>query len=132
LPARESAIYPRTLLSFSAWLLMAALFLACVSAPSPRQVGEAFIVDRKGERWPLDQAATLGFEPRRFQFGIGRTAFTPLGPGDVQKPPAAADPEMRVVGFMSGGEAVAGSVASLSRHETANLMIGGSPVTLAY
>lgn len=121
----------RTIASLGVWLLLATLILACNPAP-PRQTGEAFIVDRTGERWPLDQAVTLGFKPKRFQYGIGRTAFTPLGPGDVQKPPAKADPALRVVGFIHGGQAVAGSVAALSRHETANLMVGGHPVTLAY
>lgn len=116
---------------FGAWLLSATLVLACNPAP-PSQAGEDFIVDRTGERWPLDQAVTLGFKPSRFQYGIGRTAFTPLGPGDLRKPPVKADPELRVVGFTHGGQAVAGSVASLTRHETANLTVGGLPVTLAY
>jgi len=35
-----------------------------------------YIVDQTGERWDVTQAKSIGFDPQRFQYGIGREAFT--------------------------------------------------------
>ncbi len=46
-------------------------------------------MDRTGERWDITQAVSMGFDPDRFEFGIGRNAFYPLDENDVilQKTP---------------------------------------------
>jgi hypothetical protein len=41
-----------------------------------------YLVDRHGERWDITQAKSIGFEPGRFEFGIGRNAFRPLSDND--------------------------------------------------
>ncbi|MFP4072050.1 MAG: hypothetical protein ACLFTB_08360, partial [Desulfovibrionales bacterium] len=38
----------------------------------PSEVGNATITDRTGETWDLSQAVTEGFEPEKFQYGLGR------------------------------------------------------------
>lgn len=42
-----------------------------------KKSGKTWIVDQNGERWDVIQVESLGFDPRGFQYGIGRNAFTP-------------------------------------------------------
>ena len=93
---------------------------------------EAFIQDRTGERWEVTQAKSLGFDPEKFQYGLGRHAFTPLDDSSLEKNPDNVDDRLRVIGVADGSAARAYSVSKLSRHEVANSFIGSTPIAAAY
>ncbi len=97
-----------------------------------REGGKTYIVDRKGERWDVTQAETLGFDPERFQYGIGRDAFTPLTDSRVRKGGEPVPGHLRVIGVAQGEEKRAYSVPRLSRHEVANSTLGGDEIAVAY
>ena len=91
--------------------------------------GRACIKDGNGEVWDVTQAEQLGFEPQKFQYGIGRDAFVPLDDQDLSKDrPGSSD--TRVIGISLDGEAHASTVSRLSRHEIANTTIAGRPITV--
>jgi hypothetical protein len=94
--------------------------------------GRTFLVDQNGERWDITQAKSIGFDPRHFEFGIGRNAFRPLGESDWL-PDAWKDAfDFRVIGTADGSDAHAYSVAKLSRHETANTVLSSKAILAAY
>ena len=66
--------------SFFILFLSLAYFITSGTAFSSvlREADKIYIVDQTGERWNVTQAKSIGFDPRRFQYGIGREAFTPL------------------------------------------------------
>ena len=97
------------------------------------QEGEkTYIVDRHGERWDVSQARSIGFEPERFQYGIGRNAFTPLDDSSFTQDTAGISTNQRVIGVSDGNVANAYSVSKLRHHETANSFLGDKPITAAY
>ena len=97
------------------------------------QEGEnTYIVDRHGERWDVSQARSIGFEPERFQYGIGRNAFTPLDDSSLTQDTAGISKSQRVIGVSDGNIANAYSVSRLRHHETANSFLGGKAITAAY
>ena len=97
------------------------------------QEGEkTYIVDRHGERWEVSQARSIGFEPERFQYGIGRNAFTPLDDSSLTQDTAGISRSQRVIGVSDGNVANAYSVSRLRHHETANSFLGDTPITAAY
>jgi hypothetical protein len=98
----------------------------------PSEIGEASITDRTGETWDLSQAVTEGFDPEKFRHGLGRDAFTPLDGSRVSKQTEDVPEGLRVIGLEIEGDAVAASVPLLTRHEAANITVGGRPVTVAY
>jgi hypothetical protein len=92
-----------------------------------------YLVDRHGERWDITQARSIGFDPDRFEFGIGRNAFRPLSDndwsfGDRKK----QSMNSRIIGVEKGQEAHAYSVSKLSHHETANTVIDSEPIVVGY
>ena len=93
---------------------------------------QIFIVDRYGEKWDVTQAASIGFKPHRFQYGIGRHAFTPLNDNHLDEPQAKVSQNLRVIGVTDGQEAQAYSVSKLSGHEIANTTIGSQPIAAGY
>ncbi|MBW2194925.1 MAG: hypothetical protein JRF37_04945, partial [Deltaproteobacteria bacterium] len=66
--------------SFFILFLCLAYFITSGTAFSSvlREADKIYIVDQTGERWDVTQAKSIGFDPHRFQYGIGREAFTPL------------------------------------------------------
>jgi hypothetical protein len=94
--------------------------------------GRTYIVDRPGERWDVTQAVTLGFKPERFQYGIGRDAFTPLDESYLRDDPGLGYSNLRVIGVTEGDEAHAYSVQRLVRHEIANSRIGQRHIAVGY
>jgi len=94
--------------------------------------GKTYIVDRHGERWDVTQARSIGFEPHRFQHGIGRNAFTPLDDSQFSRDNAGVRRNERVIGITEGEHANAYSVSKLWRHEVANSFIGDRPIAAAY
>jgi len=94
--------------------------------------GKTYIVDWHGERWDVTQAVSIGFEPHRFQHGIGRNAFTPLDDSQFSRDNAGVRRNERVVGITEGEHANAYAVSKLWRHEVANSFIGDRPIAAAY
>jgi hypothetical protein len=94
--------------------------------------GGTFLVDRTGERWDITQAVSIGFEPDRFQFGLGRDAFFPLNDSFLSDADETVPESLRVIAISEGGEAKAYSVQRLTRHEIANSRISGKPVAVGY
>jgi hypothetical protein len=94
--------------------------------------GKVYIVDQHGERWNVTQAETLGFEPRKFQYGIGRHAFKTLDDSDLAEHNRWVYDNTRVIGIAGGGEAKAFSVRKLAGHEIANSIIGQTAVAVGY
>lgn len=91
-----------------------------------------YIVDRLGEKWDVTQAVSLGFEPRKFQYGIGRNAFTPLDDSHLTDDVGGLSMNTRVIGVARGKDARAYAVRKLARHEVANSIIGDEAMAVAY
>ena len=110
------------------------LFIALGQAFSSviEEKGKTYIVDQHGERWDVTQAVSIGFEPQRFQHGIGRNAFTPLDDSQFSRDNAGVRRNERVVGITEGEHANAYAVSKLWRHEVANSFIGDRPIAAAY
>lgn len=94
--------------------------------------GRVYIVDRTGEYWDVTETQQLGFIPQRFQYGIGKDAFTPLADEDLGEQPLLGFGTSRVIGVELEGDAHAYSVRKLSRHEIANTTISGKPIAAGY
>ncbi len=97
-----------------------------------REGDRTYIVDRTGEKWDVTQAKAIGFEPRHFRFGLGRHAFSPLDESDWESKPTKGFSNLRVIGVSNGKDAHAYSVQKLSRHETANTILGNDAIAAAY
>jgi hypothetical protein len=97
-----------------------------------KENGKTWIVDQGGERWDVTQAESLGFDPRGFQYGIGRNAFTPLDDSRVRKEDDGTPGATRVIGVREGPSHRAYSVPSLGSHEVANSNLGGKPIAVGY
>jgi hypothetical protein len=93
---------------------------------------QTYIVDRTGERWDVTQAKTLGFKPKKFQYGIGRYAFRPLNDSNLSDDSYSVSLSQRVIGVSDGSTAQAYSVSKLSRHEVANSMLADVPIAVGY
>ena len=102
------------------------------AAPVFRENGKVLIVDQRGERWDVTQAESLGFDPRGFQYGIGRNAFTPLDDSRIRKGDERIPEWTRVIGVKGGSSQRAYSVPTLWSHEVANSNLDGKPVTVGY
>lgn len=103
-----------------------------VAAWVVRENNRVYIEDRTGERWDVTEAEKAGFIPGRFQYGIGKDAFTPLNDNDFTENPTAASSRDRIIGIAIEGEAHAYSVKRLRRHEIANTTIAGKPIAAGY
>ncbi|MEE8430926.1 MAG: hypothetical protein V3S16_06740 [Candidatus Desulfatibia sp.] len=117
------------LLSFSLFCLMAAEPAAAFVI---RKGEKAYIEDQDGERWDVTQAKSLGFKPERFQYGIGRNAFTPLDDSSLSDDSSAVLRNPRVIGITDGTEARAYAIPKLRYHEIANTRIGTKAVAVGY
>ncbi len=117
-------------------ILLNILCLAVVSSSSAawvvREDERVFIEDRTGERWDVTKARQLGFVPHKFQYGIGKNAFTPLHDDDFTNDLPQESSQARIIGIALDGEAHAYSVQRLRRHEIANTTLAGKPITAGY
>ena len=113
-------------------LVLGITITACASAVVVRRDEKTYIVDRLGEHWDVTQAVELGFQAERFQYGIGRDAFTTLGDEDLTPAPTDPASRRRVIGVAEGGESHAYSVRTLTRHEIANTTIASEPIVVGY
>ena len=94
--------------------------------------GKTYIQDRTGELWDVTQAISLGFKPEHFQYGIGKTAFTPLDDSHLSDGRSSNIRNQRVIGIANDVEARAYSVPKLRYHEIANTQIGEKKVAVGY
>ena len=120
--------------SFFILFLCLAYFITSGTAFSSvlREADKVYIVDRTGERWDVTQAKSIGFDPHRFQYGIGREAFTPLDESYLSDDTFFVSSGLRVIGVTIGTEAHAYSVPKLRRHEIANTTIDSKPIAVGY
>lgn len=116
------------LLAFATMVLVA----QSSGTPAVREGAKVFIVDQTGERWDITQAVSIGFDPRYFEFGIGRNAFNPLDESNWATTPVEKHSRMLVIGVAGNGYAHSYSVAKLWSHETANTFLGTQPVVAGY
>lgn len=120
--------------SFFILFLCLAYFIPSGTAFSSvvREGDKIYIVDRTGERWDVTQAKSIGFDPHRFQYGIGREVFTPLDESYLSDDTFFVSRGLRVIGVLGGTEAHAYSVPKLRRHEIANTTIDSKPIAVGY
>lgn len=97
-----------------------------------KEDGKTYLIDRTGERWDITQAAGLGFNPRNFEFGIGRNTIRPLDDTSLMDGTKFKDSGARVIGVENGDDAHAYVVRRLTRHEIANTQLGQEPIAAAY
>jgi len=118
------------------FLIFLGVVLIFVSISSAAYVikkgGKTYIQDQLGERWDVTQAKTLGFRPDRFQYGIGKNAFTPLDDSQLSDGISSKYQNPRVIGIADGKEARAYSVPKLRYHEIANTQINDKKVAVGY
>jgi hypothetical protein len=91
-----------------------------------------YIIDQTGERWEVTQAKSIGFDPIKFQFGIGRYAFTPLDDSYWNDTNEDVPQGHRVIGVTEDSEAQAYSVSRLAHHEIANTTLGSKPIAAGF
>ncbi|MEN8245389.1 MAG: hypothetical protein ABFS43_10870 [Thermodesulfobacteriota bacterium] len=115
-----------------ALVLISLLFLNSAEARVKKEGGKIFIVDRTGEQWDITQAVSMGFDPYKFEFGIGRNAFEPLDEDDWQSGEGHDLSDMRIIGVVEDEEAHAYSVNRLRYHETANTFLGNEAIVAGY
>ena len=90
------------------------------------------ILDRRGERWDITQAVSIGFKPENFQYGLGRDAIRPLDDTFLRNDSSKAPSHLRIIGISDNSDAQAYSIPKLTRHEIANTTIGSEPIAAAY
>jgi hypothetical protein len=118
---------------FPIFLGVVLIFVSISSAAYVIKKGEkTYIQDQLGERWDVTQAKTLGFRPDRFQYGIGKHAFTPLDDSHLSDGRSSKFQNPRVIGISDGKEARAYSVPKLRYHEIANTQINDKKVAVGY
>ncbi len=91
-----------------------------------------YIRDRTGERWDVTDAAKRGFRPDKFQYGIGKSAFTPLRNEDLTDKQLPKSSRARIIGINIGEDSHAYSIQRMRNHEIANTTIAGKPIAVGY
>lgn len=93
---------------------------------------KTYIRDRRGEKWDITQAVSIGFDPDNFEFGLGRNAFRPLDDKHLQSRIENISREIRILGVPGKTESKAFAIRKLSGHEIANSHIDDKPIAAAY
>jgi hypothetical protein len=130
--ATMSSINHFTLCRTAVILLFSLILIQAAGADVIEDNGHTYLIDRTGERWDITQARSIGFEPRYFEFGIGRHAFRPLNDSDWSSGVDNKRANFRVIGVADGDEAHAYSVPKLSHHEIANTRLASNPIIAGY
>jgi hypothetical protein len=117
-------------------ILLLLISHAQAAPPGPQSIveegGKVFIVDKVGERWDVTQARNIGFEPGKFQYGLGRNAFVTLDDSLLTGDTSGVRDSLRIIGLVGKNEAKAYSVQKLRRHEISNSELDGKPVAVGY
>jgi len=93
---------------------------------------ETSIIDRRGERWDITQAVSIGFKPENFQYGLGKNAIRPLDDTFLRNDSSKAPSHLRIIGIAENSDAQAYSIPKLTAHEIANTTLGSAPIAAAY
>ena len=101
-------------------LLFLALIGLAACAKATDVDGQTHIRDRTGERWDISQAVELGFDPDRFQYGIGRHAFKPLDSSDLSDDTASVSGFEGVIGVANQKAAHAYSIRKFLKNINAS------------
>ena len=96
-----------------------------------KEGNKTYIVDQTGEKWDVNQAKSIGFDPHKFQYGIGRNAFTTLSDMHLKNRPSFLT-DYRIIGIANESEAQAYSVSKLRGHEIANTALGSKSIVVGY
>jgi hypothetical protein len=91
-----------------------------------------YITDKTGYRWDVTQAASIGFKPERFQYGIGKNTFVTLDDSLLSDNRSDVPQSLRIIGVSEESDAKAYSVSKLSRHEISNSTLGSKPIAVGY
>ena len=113
-------------------LIFSLVLIQTATAEAIEDNGHTYLIDQTGERWDITQAKSIGFEPRHFEFGIGRNAFRPLNESDWSTGVDNNIPNFRIIGVADGDDAHAYSVPKLYHHEIANTMLASNPILTGY
>ena len=97
-----------------------------------KEGAKTYIVDRTGHKWDVTQAVSLGFKPERFQYGMGKNAFTPLDDTYLSEGNGRISGNLRIIGVEDGTTSKAYSVPRLSHHEISNSTLGNKPIAIGY
>ncbi len=125
-------------------LVALAMLAGCGDATFPQSTqprtdpdGNLFIMDQTGKEWDITYAVEeLGFEPERFNFGLGPNAILPilepefLFPGDDGYPSLTSS--LRVLGAALEGDSKAYPVNIVARHEVVNDVLASRPIAAGY
>lgn len=103
----------------------------CIAARVVTEGDGIYIVDRTGDRWDVTQARELGFIPQKFQYGIGKNAFTPLQDKDFGDEQLTGFFDTRVIGISIDDDAHAYAVSRLRYHEIANTTLADKAIQVA-
>ena len=103
----------------------------CVDSEGDEK-SKIYISDRRGERWDITQAVSIGFKPEKFQFGLGRDAFEPLDDTFLKNDTSKTPSDLRIIGIAGESDAQAYSIPKLTGHEIANTTLGTEPIAAAY
>ena len=120
--------------TFTFFMLFCTLLLACTVCFSEviTKNGKTFIKDRKGEKWEITQAVSIGFRPYHFEYGLGRNAFSPLDDSHLRNASKNIPQQLRIIGVQGKNESKAFSIKKLSGHEISNSYIDDTPIAAAY
>ncbi len=80
----------------------------------------------------LQRPQNIGFKAHRFQYGIGKNAFTPLQDEDFTEDRVSLFCNTRIIGFTVENRAHAYTVDRLKHHETANTTIAGKAIVAGF
>ncbi|MBC8413722.1 MAG: DUF3179 domain-containing protein [Nitrospira sp.] len=91
-----------------------------------------YIIDQTGYKWDITEAKSIGFKPERFQYGMGKDAFSTLDATGLSDDKKSVPDDLRVIGIEEGASSQAYSVQKLRGHEIANSAIGSKPIAVGY
>lgn len=117
------------------FIILFCLLVATVSvsfAGVIQRNGKTFLRDRRGEQWDISQADSIGFNPYRFEFGLGKNAFKPLGDSHLRNASNTVPRRLRILGVTGESGSKAFSVKKLGGHEITNSFIDDAPIAAAY
>ena len=119
----------------SVFIILFCLLVATVSVSFAGVIqtnGKTFLRDRRGEKWDISQAVSIGFNPYKFEFGLGRNAFKPLDDSHLRNASNTVPRRLRILGVTGESGSKAFSVKKLGGHEIANSFIDDAPIAAAY
>ncbi len=90
------------------------------------------MLGRYGEQWDISQTISLGFEPGKFEHGIGRNTIKPIENPEFSEKLNSGLSNPRVIGISRDSAAQAYSVPKLSYNEIANSIIVNKHIAVGY